>query len=29
MMLVAVADNGAAALGRRPNPVACFLLTIP
>jgi len=30
MMLVAVADNGADdALGRRPNPVACFLLTIP
>jgi len=30
MMLVAVADNGADdALGRRPNPVACFLLTSP
>jgi len=30
MMLVAVADNGAdGGLGRRPNPVACFLLTIP
>jgi hypothetical protein len=30
MTLVAVADNGADdALGRRPNPVACFLLTSP
>lgn len=30
MMLVAVADNGADnGVGRRPNPVACFLLTIP
>jgi len=30
LTLVAVADNGADdALGRRPNPVACFFLTIP
>jgi hypothetical protein len=30
LTLVAVADNGADdGVGRRPNPVACFFLTIP
>ena len=30
IVLVAVADNGADdGAGRRPNPVACFLVTIP
>lgn len=29
LTLVAVADNGATAIGRRPNPVACFFLTSP